>query len=97
MSQQNIEDLKIDQDAKALLFSLIAENTRLLAENIELQSEPVNTEGACKYLGIGRKKLWELSKDDPAFPQALKYGKANHYKRNDLKNYRDNVMLSLNH
>jgi len=93
MSQQ-IDSLNIDDDAKSLLFTLVAENAQLKAENDELKSTPISTNEACKYLGIGRKKFWELSKSDNHFPQAQKFGKTNFYPKNELKVYRDNIIRS---
>ncbi|TMP88539.1 hypothetical protein CWC05_03660 [Pseudoalteromonas ruthenica] len=87
--EQAITALAVSDDAKALLFALAQENQTLQQQLEELMQKPLSTNEACKFLGCGRKKFWQLSKADPSFPKPIQFGNTNHYRVSELRQYRD--------
>ncbi len=93
MQQSNeINSLNIGEDAKNMLLFLMSENQRLQGIVDSYEVKLISTEEACKALGCGRKKFWEMAKKDN-FPRAIKMGKSNHYKLNEILAIRDNTGL----
>ena len=98
MNTQNVvSSLNISPDAQALLLTLVNENNALREEIQELKAEQehglLTTVEAMKFLGCGRKKFWELTKQ-VGFPRAIKFGITNHYKRTELEAFRSNHMMA---
>lgn len=84
-----INSLNIGDDAKKLLLFLMTENQQLQSKIDYYESKLISTEEACKVLGCGRKKFWEMAKHDK-FPESIKMGKSNHYKLSEILTIRDN-------
>jgi len=96
-TQDVVSTLNISPDAQALLLTLVNENNALREEIQELKADQEHgllpTVEAMKVLGCGRKKFWELSKEE-GFPRAIKFGITNHYKRTELEAFRDNHIMA---
>lgn len=84
-----INSLNIGDDAKNMLLFLMAQNQQLQAKIDNYETKLISTEEACEVLGCGRKKFWEMAKQEN-FPKAIKMSKSNHYKLSDILTLRDN-------
>ncbi|MBD1582778.1 helix-turn-helix transcriptional regulator [Pseudoalteromonas sp. S16_S37] len=94
ISSEHISTLQIQDDAKALLFTLLHENLELRQKLEESEDRLLSTNEAMQLLGCGRNKFWKLSKLE-GFPKAIQFGKANHYKQTELRAFRSQYINEL--
>lgn len=95
ISSNEINNLTIHPEAKAMLFALLQENLALREQVKELDEKLVDSKEAMQLLGCGRKKFWELSKVE-GFPLPVQFGKSNYYRVQDLVKFRNQYQQNVN-
>lgn len=94
-TEQEIVNLNVHPDAKAMLFALLQENLALREQVKEMDEKLVDSKEAMQLLGCGRKKFWELSKVE-GFPLPVQFGKSNYYRVQDLVKFRNQYQQNVN-